>query len=423
MRKLAALLFVLCLTLMPIHFETSEADTQTGVIIAVNNKQLQLSNAPLKVDDRVMGPMREIMQQLGATFVWAQNSRQLSIYGESRYVILTIGSNVMHSGVYRADETGTFLYETKQELTLDLAPRMVNDHVYAPVRPIAEALGAKVNWDAGRQIQFIYTQQFLNQTSDSMLGATDITSGGVVFQEIAASTAQRWYDVSNTFMLIYYSSLSESSRVVLDYASKSAKDFGLRLYGVDIDSPNYNNTTGRLTFIWDYMERDGANNLPALFFVTGQRDVTPLIQPRDHQSIDFCVTAYYYLLLGQTPGLPAIYTPSSLWKEITRTQAMVKYANNEKFIYVCYNSTDDTSNALTPMIKLAAAKSNTKVFTTDCAGFGESGYWFGVDALNGKSLSKYPTIFFVFGRGRIPYACVQPGDINEVLAAFTNFSK
>jgi hypothetical protein len=393
----------------------------TGITIAVNNKRLELINAPQKINNRIIGPMREIMQQLNATFAWAQNLRQLSIYGESRYVILTIGSNIMRVGVYKSDETGKLSYEAEQELALDAAPQIINDYVYAPVRPVAEALGATVRWDESSQIQYIYTARFSNQTSDSVHGSAQTVSGGVVFQEISAAAAQRWYESNSAFMMIYYSGLKESNRVVLDYAKKAAGGFGLRLYGVDVDSPNFNNTTGRLTFIWDYMERDGTNNLPALFFVTGHKNVTPLVRPRDYQSVDFCMTAWYYLLLGQTSGLPVISAPAGLWNEISRAQAIIKYANNEKFLYICYNSIDPTSNALMPLLKLAATKAKAQVFATDCARLIESDYWFGVDALNGKALSQYPTIFFVFGRSRIPYASVQPGNINEVLSAFANF--
>jgi hypothetical protein len=120
---------------------------------------------------------------------------------------------------------------------------------------------------------------------------------------------------------------------------------------------------------------------------------------------------------------PVSYNASPYWNEITRKQALNKYILNEKFIYICYRSNDSESNALLPMIKLAASRTKTTVFATDCVYQEQTDPWFGTDALNGNQIRAYPTIFFVHGNKKIPFGCVQPTDIYEIMNAFTNFSK
>jgi hypothetical protein len=108
---------------------------------------------------------------------------------------------------------------------------------------------------------------------------------------------------------------------------------------------------------------------------------------------------------------------------ITLDEAIAKYQKNDKFIYICYNSLDPASNALMPMLRLAIYRTKTVVYTTDFAGASVNKGWFGYEALNGKQLYAYPTMFFCFNNFQVPYASVQPGDIQEIMDAFANFNR
>jgi hypothetical protein len=181
------------------------------------------------------------------------------------------------------------------------------------------------------------------------------------------------------------------------------------------------------------MDRDSSDTQPSLFFITGAGAVTPLLQPRTKQSIDFCMTAFSYAVsqkgsywnpsatITPQPPKPPSSDVSKYWRYTTRAGAIANFNHNDRFIYICYNSGDADSNRLLPMIKSAVSRSGAVVYATDCVNVNEKTGWFGSTALNGKPVTLYPTIFFVHGNKSIPAASVQPNRISELLQAFANF--
>ena len=412
-----------------------QAKADTNIKLIVDGRLINMDIQPKIINGRVMAPVRVISENIGASVGWEDDLKQISVYSHNRYVIMRIGDSNMRYGTFSADATGSFFYDTQMVYVLESPPVITRDRTLVPLRAIAEGLGAGVSWDP--ETFTVYISSYEKSAPPQLASPTPTPapqSDSRYFREISAAQAQRWYDTGAPYILFYYSHLSESSMAVLKWAQQAAARQNLIVYGVDTDSSIYNNTGGVLTFIWRYINQGSENTKPSFFFVGRTGNVTPLIQPRDINSIDFCMTAFYYSasrgnttvsgndLPQRLPDMPSIDI-SAYWRDITKEQAISKYNNNDRFIYICYNSRNAECNSLLPMLWLAVERTQTVIYATDFAYINEDRNWFGKDALNGRDVYAFPTIFFVAGRDYIPYGSVQPRNILEIMNAFSNFSR
>lgn len=97
-------------------------------------KAVENDVAPIIVKDRTMLPARFVAENLGAKVEWNAEKRQATITGNGVTIVLTIDSTT-------ATVNG-------KAVTLDSPAFIQNDRTYTPVRFIAEALGAQVEWNA-----------------------------------------------------------------------------------------------------------------------------------------------------------------------------------------------------------------------------------------------------------------------------------
>ena len=114
------------------------------ISVTLNGEVLTFDVPPQLIDNRTMVPLRKIFEAMGAIVDWNNDTRTVTATKGDERVIATIDSkNVYISG------------ETK---TLDVPPMVVNDRTLVPVRFVAEAFGANVNWDEGTRTVVIGTK-------------------------------------------------------------------------------------------------------------------------------------------------------------------------------------------------------------------------------------------------------------------------
>ncbi len=108
----------------------SAAGAQQQVSVVVNGQTLSFDQPPVERAGRVFVPLRGVFERLGATVVY-QNG-QINATGNGRAISLNIGST-------QATVNG-------QPQTLDVAPFLIGARTLVPLRFVAQALGASVNW-------------------------------------------------------------------------------------------------------------------------------------------------------------------------------------------------------------------------------------------------------------------------------------
>lgn len=123
------LLFLLVLTLSL----TTQLAFASTINVTVDGEKVTFLSEPVNENGTTLVPMRQIFEALGASVEWLPETKQVkSVSGETT-IVLTINSNV-------AQVNGS-------DLSLLVAPKIINGSTYVPTRFIAESLGAKVDWD------------------------------------------------------------------------------------------------------------------------------------------------------------------------------------------------------------------------------------------------------------------------------------
>jgi hypothetical protein len=102
-----------------------------SVTVVVNGQPVAFTQPPIERTGRVFVPLRGVFEHLGASVVYANG--QINATGSGRTISLTIGSTQATVGGH-------------PEL-LDVAPFVVSDTTYVPLRFVSQALGASVNWN------------------------------------------------------------------------------------------------------------------------------------------------------------------------------------------------------------------------------------------------------------------------------------
>lgn len=109
---------------------------KAAVTIVVNGATVSFDQPPIERGGRVFVPLRGVFERLGASVVY--DNGQINATGNGRNISLKIGSNL-----------ATINGETYSS---DVAPFLVGARTLVPLRFIAEALGATVDYNSGTQV-------------------------------------------------------------------------------------------------------------------------------------------------------------------------------------------------------------------------------------------------------------------------------
>lgn len=102
-----------------------------SVSVVVNGQQISFDQPPIERAGRVFVPLRGVFEHLGASVVYSNGI--INATGNGRNISLRIGSS-------QATVNG-------QTQTLDVAPFLVGSRTLVPLRFVAQALGASVDWN------------------------------------------------------------------------------------------------------------------------------------------------------------------------------------------------------------------------------------------------------------------------------------
>lgn len=110
------------------------ASASTPIIqVLVNGKPVTFDVPPTLANGRTLVPLRAIFEAMEASVTWDDATQSVTGTRGDTTVVLTIGSTV-------AKVNG-------QEVTLDVPAVLRSGRTFVPARFVAEALGAKVDWD------------------------------------------------------------------------------------------------------------------------------------------------------------------------------------------------------------------------------------------------------------------------------------
>ncbi|MGQ9756185.1 MAG: stalk domain-containing protein [Desulfotomaculales bacterium] len=107
------------------------------ITVLLNGRPLSFDQPPVIINGRTMVPLRAIFQALGAEVNWDGATQTVTATRGDTVIILVIGSPVA--------------FKDGQAVILDQPALLMAGRTMVPLRFIAEALGAEVNWDGTTQ--------------------------------------------------------------------------------------------------------------------------------------------------------------------------------------------------------------------------------------------------------------------------------
>ena len=108
----------------------------SSIKLIVDGKDITASAQPVIKNDRTLVPLRMIAEQLGAEVIWNNGDRSVKIIKDDMTVLLRIDSNLIE---YKS--------EAKTYNLSDIAPQIIGDRTFVPLRLVSNALGVGINWD------------------------------------------------------------------------------------------------------------------------------------------------------------------------------------------------------------------------------------------------------------------------------------
>lgn len=122
------------------------AEAAPNVTVKVDGNTVNFLDQKPYIDsnDRTMVPVRAPMEAMGCKVEWNDQSRQATIEKNGNTAVFTIGSKT-----YTLND---------QNKTMDTQAVITGDRTAFPIRFAAEAMGARVEWDASTYAVNIYTQ-------------------------------------------------------------------------------------------------------------------------------------------------------------------------------------------------------------------------------------------------------------------------
>lgn len=111
--------------------------------VMINGREIRFDCEPLTVDDVTLVEVRPLAEALGASVKWSPNTQSVKLTTKKTGIVLKIDYDIMTKTDLNEDED-----DNMEQVQLAAAPVLIDDVAYVPVRSVAEALGAEIDWDS-----------------------------------------------------------------------------------------------------------------------------------------------------------------------------------------------------------------------------------------------------------------------------------
>lgn len=127
--------------------EQAEKIMKDGVVLYVGSNVSYVNNTKSKIDaqnqdifpsikgERTIVPIRFIAENMGMTVTWDEGTQTATLTKGDKTIKLTVNEKKM--------------YVNGKEVVIDVAPEIISERTFVPLRAIVEAFGKNVFWDRG----------------------------------------------------------------------------------------------------------------------------------------------------------------------------------------------------------------------------------------------------------------------------------
>lgn len=104
--------------------------------ILINGERIYPDSAPMLIEDRTLVPIRAVAEKMGYNVAWDEAYQLVTLISKS-------DSTILHFAIGEYSALKNFT----TEIVLDVPPIIIGDRTYLPLRAVAEAMDASVNWN------------------------------------------------------------------------------------------------------------------------------------------------------------------------------------------------------------------------------------------------------------------------------------
>lgn len=109
-----------------------QTEKPSGISVFFNGSEISFDQLPFIENDRVLVPMRAIFEAFGAEVEWNEKEQSVTATWGAYVIKMRIGDNV--------------IMKSETAIESDMAPQVIGDRTFVPLRVIAESLDADVDW-------------------------------------------------------------------------------------------------------------------------------------------------------------------------------------------------------------------------------------------------------------------------------------
>lgn len=166
LKKMMTLLLAITLVFSNSFSIKSEAAKEIKLI--VNGVDITKLASPKIEDDRTLVPIRFISEELGAKVTWDEINRTVKIDKDGKSFVLIIDSRLVG-----------YNNGSSYEIT-DVAPKIINERTFVPLRLVSNALNININWDEANRSVLIDSSKPSEEEANFEVNIISHTAGGTI---------------------------------------------------------------------------------------------------------------------------------------------------------------------------------------------------------------------------------------------------
>jgi hypothetical protein len=145
------------------YVHASENESKHSPVVYLDGKKLEFETPPVNIDGFLLVPMRKIFEELGAYIHWDDEAQTVTVIS-SKTIFYTIGQDQASINYYTYD--------------LPVPGRIINGSTMVPLRFMAEALGAIIDWEPVSKTIAITTERDYPPTYSGAV--TKVSDSGII---------------------------------------------------------------------------------------------------------------------------------------------------------------------------------------------------------------------------------------------------
>ncbi len=194
MKKVLSVFVILCMILTVCQAAVFAANADITITLRIGDPNMTVNGAekaideqgtaPVLINDRTLLPVRAVVEEMGGSVEWVEDTQT---------VILAYGSDTI---TLQIDNPTAYLNDEAK--ALDTAPMIIGDRTMMPIRFIAESFGFNVGWDDATQ-----TATVSNVSSTAAPAATTVP----------AATAEPAPEAGGKTLVAYFSCTNNTAGI------------------------------------------------------------------------------------------------------------------------------------------------------------------------------------------------------------------